>query len=488
MSFQDRKLDWYWTGIFPFVTILILDQAIKLAAFHFNATLITDFVMWKPILNRGMMLGAFSSIPELYRVVSLSTVGLFLVFAFVFIQVLAPIRSRAFRLGLSLFGSAILGNIIDRARLGGVMDFIALKFGNFQTGIFNFADAVQWVGVVLIFFALIKRADLIWPVHERRGRKWIHPEFQGKLILMLGFAGISCLFITGVLSYSYLLVTLKSMIGTDMLFVQQSAMTFALLFSISSTVCVMSLLYLGLVFSHRIVGPVKSFERFLEDVLEGRDRDFKLRAGDEMSHLEEVALRFKQQLHQKLGINPDTLKPGDATTELTAKTYDSKEFYLVRFRGKKLWLCLYRHASCPLCLTHLAELAEKYQDLHKRGLEVAAVFESSPESFAKKGGSRTTHLINSTPFPLVADPVKRFYAAFGAQKSFAAVWHFRVFKSLFEGLKKGFGDPKLDGDYDQIPAHILINPDGTVFYAHYGKSISDHIPWSKVEEFVRAKA
>jgi signal peptidase II len=41
-----------------------------------------------------------------------------------------------------------------------------------------------------------------------------------------------------------------------------------------------------------------AFERFLDEILAGRDATLKLRAGDEFKHLEEISIQIKEQLLQ----------------------------------------------------------------------------------------------------------------------------------------------------------------------------------------------
>lgn len=48
--------------------------------------------------------------------------------------------------------------------------------------------------------------------------------------------------------------------------------------------------------SHRIAGPLYAFERFLDDTLEGKNVELKLRSGDQFKHLEELAVTIKQRL------------------------------------------------------------------------------------------------------------------------------------------------------------------------------------------------
>ncbi len=52
------------------------------------------------------------------------------------------------------------GNLIDRALKGSVTDFLNVGIGSLRTGIFNVADMVIVVGVVLLFFANRAKAGI----------------------------------------------------------------------------------------------------------------------------------------------------------------------------------------------------------------------------------------------------------------------------------------------------------------------------------------
>jgi signal peptidase II len=48
-------------------------------------------------------------------------------------------------------------NLIDRiTRAGNVTDFITLRLGPFQTGIFNVADVIIMMGIGLLIFAAVR--------------------------------------------------------------------------------------------------------------------------------------------------------------------------------------------------------------------------------------------------------------------------------------------------------------------------------------------
>ena len=63
-------------------------------------------------LNSGAMLGLFSATPPVIRVVSLATGGAFLLFAFVIIQYLLPIKSLLLRAGMSFHGHFLYRSMI----------------------------------------------------------------------------------------------------------------------------------------------------------------------------------------------------------------------------------------------------------------------------------------------------------------------------------------------------------------------------------------
>lgn len=59
------------------------------------------------------------------------------------------------RAGLSLVLGGALGNLIDRARLGYVLDFVDVYSGNWHFWAFNVADAAISVGAVLVIVDLL---------------------------------------------------------------------------------------------------------------------------------------------------------------------------------------------------------------------------------------------------------------------------------------------------------------------------------------------
>ena len=64
-----------------------------------------------------------------------------------------PAEDRSGAIGLSLVLGGAIGNIIDRARFGVVIDFLDFGIGDLRWYIFNLADTWVSVGTVLLLFA-----------------------------------------------------------------------------------------------------------------------------------------------------------------------------------------------------------------------------------------------------------------------------------------------------------------------------------------------
>ena len=88
---------------------------------------------------------------------------------------------------------------------------------------------------------------------------------------------------------------------------------FVISFTIVSLVFGAVLFLIGRVLSARIAGPLYAFEKFLDDLANGKPRKLKLRAGDEFKHLEQLALRLTQAL---ASVQPPLPIPADNVAPL----------------------------------------------------------------------------------------------------------------------------------------------------------------------------
>lgn len=156
---------WRLFGIVSTVT-LVLDQATKLyvdARFDLyeSVPVIPEWFHLTYLRNQGAAFGILSN--SAIRVpffVTVATVAL-LAILWYFKQLRSDQKLAAF--ALSLIFSGALGNLIDRVRLGEVIDFLDVFWNHHHWPAFNVADSAICVGVALLIWEM-------W-LEERRVRR-----------------------------------------------------------------------------------------------------------------------------------------------------------------------------------------------------------------------------------------------------------------------------------------------------------------------------
>ncbi len=320
-----NKKDWLIVinGVF---IVWILDQITKQWALRTIGGGIEFFGPFGLVLvrNPGAILGAFSHLPPILRVVSLSTGGAFLIFIYASIQYLLPKRSLLLRLGMSILLGGILGNVTDRILEGSVVDFLVVRLWTFTSPAFNLADAFQWVGYAMVVVSLLKEGNQIWPTENERKKVWVLPRFQIRFTFVIMCIGLAFVIISGVYSYTYLKVTIRDLVPGPAGEIMESRFLVPFLetFAIVVIGFLFMLFIIGKMLSHRMAGPLYAFELFLEDILQGRDRPLRLRAGDDFQHLEVLGEKVRQRLKSNFDAKSQST-PTDASVSVA--TGDGKE-------------------------------------------------------------------------------------------------------------------------------------------------------------------
>lgn len=127
-----------------------------------------DFIRFTYVTNTGAAFGLFSERTSILTMLSLLAVPL-LLFAPNYIDA----RSRVVRLCVGLLFGGALGNLIDRATQGFVVDFVDIGIGSLRWYVFNVADASFVIGVTLLAAYLI-----FWP--ESEPQTDTEPESQSR--------------------------------------------------------------------------------------------------------------------------------------------------------------------------------------------------------------------------------------------------------------------------------------------------------------------
>lgn len=151
------------------------------------------------------------------------------------------------------------------------------------------------------------------------------------------------------------------------------------------------------------------------------------------------------------------------------------------YRGRRVMLSFFRDASCPFCNLRAYELSRDYSILKAEGLEIIAFFQSSAEHILRYMARYPR------PFIIVDDEKMEVYKRYGIEHSLLGMMRGLVLRlpRMLQAMQKGFL-PHLRGNQTLLPADFLIDEDGVIRVAYYGRDIGDHIPMDKIHAFVKA--
>lgn len=165
------------------------------------------------------------------------------------------------------------------------------------------------------------------------------------------------------------------------------------------------------------------------------------------------------------------LAPGDAAPAFEAETLQGGTLRLDDLRGDWVHLQFHRYAGCPSCLLHVRRAADRHDELEAAGVRHVALFHSSPDELALTCDY-------DVPFPLLADPDRAVFDAYGLERSWRGLFSWRTIKDSLLGILKGqrWRPSLAHGDFQGHPADVLVDPDGVVRAVHYGDNYADS--WS----------
>lgn len=141
------------------VLVVGFDQSTKYLAVHYlelneRIPIVSGYFDLTLVYNKGAAFGMFSGIDDpMARGVTLGIaigIALLAVFYILFIDTPHTWWGRA---ALACIIGGAVGNIIDRVRLGMVIDFFLLYYEELHWPVFNVADSAISVGVVLLIFS-----------------------------------------------------------------------------------------------------------------------------------------------------------------------------------------------------------------------------------------------------------------------------------------------------------------------------------------------
>ena len=138
-----------------FLVLVLLDQFSKqifISSFDIGQSIIINpYLSWTYLQNTGAAFSILADGGGIQKAFLLSVSVLVSVIVFLWIQKTSEYhRQKLF--GQFLLLSGAVGNLIDRAQYGYVVDFIDMHVNGFYWPVFNLADSFIFIGVLLLLF------------------------------------------------------------------------------------------------------------------------------------------------------------------------------------------------------------------------------------------------------------------------------------------------------------------------------------------------
>ena len=175
-------------------------------------------------------------------------------------------------------------------------------------------------------------------------------------------------------------------------------------------------------------------------------------------------------------------------SNLIAPLFKEKDIYgrmidLEEYRDKKVLVAFFRHAGCPFCNIRVHNLLKVYPQLKAQGLEMIFFFESKEKVLL----SSIFHK-EISPIPLIADPEKKWYEAYGLEQSGykVAISHIQTFvQTAFKASSLGLPVHLMESgeSIKTLPAEFLLEEGLLIKEVHYSERLTDRMSVDKIQAF-----
>lgn len=176
------------------------------------------------------------------------------------------------------------------------------------------------------------------------------------------------------------------------------------------------------------------------------------------------------------------LMEGERAPHFSARSFQGDVINLDNYRGKYVLLSFYRYASCPFCNLRVHESIQKYESFRANGIEMIAVFQSPDEKLAEYVGKQPLN------YPIIGDPDLQLYKLYRVETSWVGLikaFLIRPHQILRSVILRGFFPGSIENEIQRLPADFLIDPQGKIEIAYYGRDIGDHIAYETIENVLR---
>jgi len=142
------------------VAVVILDQITKamvrpVLALHESQEVIPGFLDLTRVHNTGAAFGMLNAVEFPFKTIVLSLVAATALGGVAWYAATVPLTDRLARIGIAGVLGGAIGNLIDRATSGYVLDFVDAYWNGWHFWAFNVADAAITIGVIFMILDIL---------------------------------------------------------------------------------------------------------------------------------------------------------------------------------------------------------------------------------------------------------------------------------------------------------------------------------------------
>lgn len=174
------------------------------------------------------------------------------------------------------------------------------------------------------------------------------------------------------------------------------------------------------------------------------------------------------------------IEPGTEAPDFEVDTLAGERVQISKLRGQLVWIGFSRWAACPICNYRIHQMVAEWPRRYAgRSFRHINIFPSKPEKMIE-------YVVKQEPpFDLVPDPEEKLYGVYGLEASVAKGLNLETLNIVISALRQGLGELELwDGPAFRVPADFLIDRDGIIRVAHYGRKITENIPFDTVDAWL----
>jgi peroxiredoxin len=169
------------------------------------------------------------------------------------------------------------------------------------------------------------------------------------------------------------------------------------------------------------------------------------------------------------------LKKGQLAPEIMVSSVSGEHVSLNELKGKKVLIKFHRFSGCPVCQYQTHELIKQQHELNEAGIETILFMHSSKHKIlANFNEVKGLHIIS--------DKQKVFNRKYNSEFSWKKLFSLSTWQITLAAIFKGFFPQfdKFEGGIIGVPSDFLLDQNGNIKEAKYGRNFGDSWTVSEV--------